>query len=60
MYSKEYTLNTCRDDEDEGGGIHAHPVVAEAAGQLLQSGVNTLQRTLLLRRQVSRKKSHPI
>ena len=39
-----------RDDEDDD--IHAYPVVREHAGRLLDTGINTLQKTLLLKKEV--------
>ena len=40
----------CREDEDEG--VSAYPVIKESASKLLETGVNTLQRTLLLKKEV--------
>ena len=40
-----------RDDEEDD--IHAYPVVKEQAGRLLDKGINTLQKTLLLKKEVN-------
>ena len=42
---------TFRDDEEEDD-IAAFPVVKESAGKLLETGLNTLQKTLLLKKEV--------
>lgn len=39
-----------RDDEDEN--VKVFPVVEESAGKLLDTGINTLQKTLLLKKEV--------
>ena len=38
-----------RDDEEEEAQF---PIVKESAGKLLESGINTLQKTLLLKKEV--------
>lgn len=39
-----------REDEDEN--VKSFPVVQESAGKLLETGINTLQKTLLLKKEV--------
>lgn len=39
-----------RDDDDSD--IHAFPVVKETGDKLIETGINTLQRTLLLKKEV--------
>lgn len=39
----------CREDEDD---ITAFPVVKETGDKLIETGINTLQRTLLLKKEV--------
>lgn len=39
-----------RDEEDEN--VKSFPVVHESAGRLLETGINTLQKTLLLKKEV--------
>lgn len=38
--------------EDEEENVKSFPVVQEPAGKLLETGINTLQRTLLLKKEV--------
>ncbi len=40
----------CSDDEEDE--IAQFPIVKESAGKLLESGINTLQKTLLLKKEV--------
>lgn len=40
----------CRDDEDHD--VTSFPVVKETGGQLLETGINTFQKTLLLKKEV--------
>ena len=40
----------CREDEDDEQQVH--PVVKESAGKLVETGINTLQKTLLLKKEV--------
>jgi len=42
-------LNDYREDEDD---ITAFPVVKESGDKLIETGINTLQRTLLLKKEV--------
>ena len=39
----------CSRDEEE---VNSFPVVKESAGKLIETGINTLQKTLLLKREV--------
>lgn len=43
-------IHVFRDDEEEN--IKTFPVVHESAGRLLETGINTLQKTLLLKKEV--------
>ena len=40
------------DREDEDEGVTAFPIVRESASKLLETGLNTLQKTLLLKQEV--------
>ncbi|KAJ8308467.1 hypothetical protein KUTeg_013341, partial [Tegillarca granosa] len=43
------------DRDDDDSDIHAFPVVKETGDKLIETGINTLQRTLLLKKEVERK-----
>ena len=39
-------------EEEDDPGVTAYPIVKESAGKLLDTGLNTLQKTLLLKKEV--------
>lgn len=50
FYQFDNWFNVNRDDEDHD--VTAFPVVKETGGQLLETGINTFQKTLLLKKEV--------
>lgn len=49
---KNVFVTQLREDEDDGNEVRKFPIVEESAGKLLDTGFNTVQSTLLLKKQV--------